>query len=122
VRLGIESEQRLRIPAPRKQIKEEERDPEHVAERQRGGGATFGNIALQKMAEYSKNRMPPISAATIQPSPSVMPGMANHIPIMLGMPMSSVPISHGLRRPPASAMAPSTGAVTATSRPAPEVT
>ncbi len=47
-------------------------------------------------------------------SPDCMPGVANHSAIIAGTPITYVAASHGLRRPPASAMAPRTGAVRAT--------
>ncbi len=76
----------------------------------RCGGARFGSMALQKMPEYSNEQLARISAAMTKPRPAVMPGTANQLASMQGAPNSTQNRIHGLRRPPASAMAPRIGA------------
>jgi hypothetical protein len=61
-------------------------------------------------------------ARVMRPRPWVMPGVAYQSRAMLGAPSRNVTASQGLRRPPASAMAPSRGAVSATISAAMEVT
>ncbi len=53
-------------------------------------------------------------ATNTQTKPASIAGVANHSAAMLGTPTAIEATSQGLRRPPASAMAPSTGAPMAT--------
>ena len=63
-------------------------------------GATLGSMALQKMAEYSKNNMPPTSARMIHPKPSLIPGVAYQSAPIEGMPTSMVAAEPRLSTPP----------------------
>src|SRR6185312_2822171 len=95
--------------------------PQPLRNPMRAGGAMFGSMAFRKMPEYSQKSSPPTSPSTMSHRPLVMPGVAYQSTTMLGMPMRSEAMSHGLRRPPASAMAPSTGALRAMRIDAPDV-
>ena len=85
------------------------------------GGDTFGSMALQKTFQYSKTTWATISGTITLARPPVMPGSAHQVTIMVGTNSTMQSASHGLRRPPASAMAPRTGAVRAMIREAIEV-
>ncbi len=76
-------------------------------------GATFGSMALQKTFQYSNTTWATISGIMTLTRPEPMPGTAHQVTSMVGTKRTMQSASHGLRRPPASAMAPSTGAVRA---------
>ncbi len=78
-------------------------------------------MALQKMAEYSNARLAPTRAISMKIRPVCIPGVANQMAAMHGAPRIRVPRIQGLRRPPASAIAPRTGAPMATRKAAVEV-
>ncbi len=85
-------------------------------------GATFGSIALVNTLLYSKMIWAMISGINSLAIPPIMFGSAHQVAIMQGAPTITQKASHGFRRPPASAMAPSMGAVRAMIRAELEVT
>ncbi len=74
------------------------------------GGATLGSIALVKTLVYSKMICAMISGIIIFSMPDVMFGRAHQVASMQGAPTITQKASQGLRRPPASAIAPRIGA------------
>ncbi len=76
--------------------------------------AMLGSIAFRKIAAYSMLAPAPTSATITHTSDGPMFGVARNSSAMEGMPTSMQAAIQGLRRPLASAMAPTTGAPMAT--------
>ncbi len=76
-------------------------------------GAMLGSRAFTKTLQYSKMIWATISGTITCIIPVVMAGAAHQVAIMQGAPTTRQNTSQGLRRPPASPMAPRIGAVRA---------